>query len=502
MKKALMFTAFLILVAAMISPILAQDWQGKNGIGIRGPFICPLFVGKDFPGNGGKEPFMMGWDGQFYLRYGLTNHWVSDLAVGMATTYDDSTATSSQSFSLNKKDNAAYTLNGLLASLTCNYYFWPEKKMQPYMILGIGVDGWSVKSRTTNEIDHITDFSGKVGAGLNFWLKENFTVDFQARLTYALANIGNDVSSGIVNPNGWGEWKTRPFRGYLEPSIGLTYYLGGSKDTDKDGIPDKKDQCPDTPRGCLVDKTGCPIDSDGDGVCDGLDKCPDTPAGCLVDALGCPMDSDQDGVFDGIDKCPNTKKGCLVDAKGCPLDADADGVCDGIDKCPDTPKGAKVDANGCPMDSDGDGVFDGIDRCPNTPKGTEVDANGCPKNVKPPVKKITLNIKYATNSYEPDPASKKVLDDLAETMKAYTGVTLEVDGFTDDVGNEKHNQTLSEKRAGAVMEYLIQKGVEANRITSIGHGEDPQYFIGDNKTAEGRQMNRRVEINSTEYEPK
>jgi OmpA-OmpF porin, OOP family len=502
MRKALTFTVFLILVATMISPSLAQDWQGRSGLGIRGPIFCPLFVGKDFPTNGGKEPFMMGWDGQFYLRYGITNRIVSDLSIGLATSYDDSTATSSQSFSFAKKDNAAYKLNGMLASLTGNYYFRIESKLQPYVLLGIGFDSWSVKNLNNNEISHVTDLSGKVGGGFNYWFKENLTIDLQARLNYALANVSNDVNAGLVNPNGWGKWKTRAFRAYLEPSIGITYYLGGTKDTDKDGVSDKNDQCPDTPGGCLVDKVGCPLDSDGDGVCDGLDKCPGTPAGCMVDALGCPIDSDQDGVFDGIDKCPNTKKGCLVDAKGCPLDADADGVCDGLDKCPDTPKGAKVDVNGCPMDTDGDGVFDGLDKCPGTLKGTEVDANGCPKNVKAPVQKITLNIKYATNSYEPDPASKKVLDDLAETMKAYTGVKIEISGFTDNAGAEKPNQTLSEKRAGAVMEYLIQKGADAARMSSIGHGEDPQYFVGDNKTAEGRQKNRRVEITSSEFELK
>jgi hypothetical protein len=149
----------LILIFAVFSPVWAQGWQGKSGMGIRGPFICPLFVGKDFPGNGGKEPFMMGWDGQFYLRYGLTSHWVSDLAVGLATSYDDSTATSSQSFSLNKKDNAPTRFMGT-RQFDLKLYFWSERNAT-LCDFGHGCGWLSVKSRTNNEISHITDFSGR-----------------------------------------------------------------------------------------------------------------------------------------------------------------------------------------------------------------------------------------------------------------------------------------------------------------------------------------------------
>src|SRR2546422_1027075 len=84
--------------------------------------------------------------------------------------------------------------------------------------------------------------------------------------------------------------------------------IGKPRDTDSDGVPNKKDRCPDTSKGAVVDATGCPLDTDGDKVFDGLDKCANTPRGAVVDASGCPLDADQDGVFDGIDKCDNTPK--------------------------------------------------------------------------------------------------------------------------------------------------------------------------------------------------
>ena len=92
------------------------------------------------------------------------------------------------------------------------------------------------------------------------------------------------------------------------------------------------------------------------------------------------IDSDKDGIFDNFDKCPNTPRLSKVDKNGCPIDSDKDGVLDYKDKCAKTPKGVSVDKNGCPLDSDGDGVVDYKDECENTLEGFNVNPKGCPLN--------------------------------------------------------------------------------------------------------------------------
>jgi outer membrane protein OmpA-like peptidoglycan-associated protein len=300
------------------------------------------------------------------------------------------------------------------------------------------------------------------------------------------------LAENTISDDGIGGKDITNFKGL----IGYTFGLGGPPpDEDGDGVKNCYDECPNTPKGCKVDGKGCPLDSDGDGVCDGLDQCPDTPKGWAVDANGCPIDSDGDGVPDAIDSCPNTPKGCQVDAKGCPIDSDGDGVCDGIDRCPNTPKGCVVDAYGCPIDSDGDGVCDGLDKCPGTPAGIKVDATGCPPPPPPfmPTKTLVLKgVNFDSDKATLTPASLAVLDGVVAGLKDWPDIRVEIGGHCDATNTHAHNQKLSERRAEAVYQYLLAKGIAANRMTTKGYGETVP--IADNKTKEGRAINRRVEL--------
>jgi len=318
--------------------------------------------------------------------------------------------------------------------------------------------------------------------------------------------------------------------GHIVGSAGLSIFTGpsGFRDADQDGIADKKDACPGTPAGAVVDAVGCPSDSDRDKVYNGLDACPNTIEGAEVDARGCPKDADADGVYDGIDKCPGTATGARVDATGCPTDADADGVPDGPDQCPNTPAGATVDGTGCPVDRDHDGVPDGIDKCPNTPAGTEVDTAGCQRasdtdgdgiddtkdkcpgtaagtrvdaagcpilftEAKTPV--VLRGVTFETGRSALKPDSYTILDIVAASLIANPDIKIEISGHTDNTGSSATNTRLSQARADAVRTYLASKGVSPDRMVAKGYGAS--QAVAPNTTAAGRAQNRRVELRQT-----
>jgi len=285
-------------------------------------------------------------------------------------------------------------------------------------------------------------------------------------------------------------------------TAGLHYAFGGKvHDSDLDGVRDWLDRCPATPIGAKVNANGCPIDTDGDGVFDGLDQCPGTPKGCVVDKKGCSTDTDGDGVCDQLDKCPDTPKGCTVDANGCPVDSDGDGVCDGVDKCPNTVKGCTVDETGCPKDSDGDGVCDGIDVCPNTPAGLRVDPQGCPIEVSEKETQLLdtgtirlQNVNFETRKAVILPGSFVLIDTVAMILQQYPALQIEIGGHTDNVGTAALNDTLSNSRALAVLNYIKQNfpAINSSQFSAKGYGMSRP--IAPNSSALGRAMNRRVEF--------
>lgn len=250
-------------------------------------------------------------------------------------------------------------------------------------------------------------------------------------------------------------------------------------DTDGDGLTDDIDKCPEVAG--LEEFEGCPPpDTDKDGVIDSKDACP-TVYGTIN---GCP-DSDGDGIIDKNDACPKVK-GTLA---GCP-DADKDGIKDSADECPYVagPKATK----GCP-DTDGDGIVDKNDKCP-TEAGIAKN-KGCPEVDEETTSVLIEALKGVQFESGKDVirvSSYPVLNKVVNVMTKHPEFGLKISGHTDSQGNDDLNLDLSKRRAHAVETYLINNGVEADRLNADGYGETVP--VADNGTAAGRAKNRRVEF--------
>jgi OmpA-OmpF porin, OOP family len=305
------------------------------------------------------------------------------------------------------------------------------------------------------------------GLGLTFWLTEQVGLQFQS--TYKHSFDDNRIPNFDVPT-------------HIQHFAGLTFKFGG-KDTDGDGIFDKDDACPE--EFGLKEFQGCP-DSDGDGIADKDDACPNEAG--PKELNGCP-DTDGDGIIDSEDACP-TEPGTKI-MNGCP-DADGDGVADKDDACP-TVAGPKEN-KGCPWpDTDGDGVADKDDACPTVP-GT-VANNGCPEVTDDAMKKLNeygKTILFNSGKASFQKQTIPVLEAMTAILKEYPTAKFSLEGHTDSDGAEAMNQKLSEERAAAVKNFLVENGIAADRLSSKGFGESMP--VDTNKTAKGKANNRRVEV--------
>jgi OmpA-OmpF porin, OOP family len=302
------------------------------------------------------------------------------------------------------------------------------------------------------------------GLGLTYWISEN--VGFSVRSTYK----HSFEDDRVVLPS------------HMQHFAGLTFKFGG-KDTDGDGIYDKDDACPEVAG--LKQFNGCP-DTDADGIADKDDACPEIAG--PAEFNGCP-DTDGDGIADKDDACPEVAG--LKSLGGCP-DTDGDGITDKSDKCPEV-KGPKENA-GCPWpDRDGDKVLDKDDKCPDV-AGT-IANNGCPEVSDEVVKKLNdyaKTILFDTGKSTFLQQTYPVLQSIAAILKEYPSSKFSIEGHTDSDGKDAANQKLSEDRAGAVRNYLVENGIASERLSSVGFGESKP--IDTNKTKAGKANNRRVEV--------
>ncbi len=367
-----------------------------------------------------------------------------------------------------------------------------------------------------------------LGIGVKYDLTENWVLGFETGIRIVFDDYMDGVSAS-GNP--------RKGDTYSITALTATYRFPYAADSDRDGVPDNADACPNA-KGS-ADTKGCP-DSDADGLADNVDACPDmkgerTTQGCpdsdgdgisdkgdvcpddkgTLATAGCP-DRDKDGIADSKDECPDAfgvsmYKGCpdtdgdgLKDSEdqcpneagemahnGCPFkDRDRDGVKDSDDKCPDA--AGKPDTNGCP-DTDFDGVANYLDKCPDD--AGAADNNGCPA-LNDTDKKVLEAAIYGVQ-FEPGKSVIKstsfgILNQVAEVMQRNAAYNLAITGHTDSDGAEASNQRLSEARAKACFDYLATKGVTAQRMQHNGFGENKP--VADNATKDGKTKNRRVEF--------
>ena len=208
-------------------------------------------------------------------------------------------------------------------------------------------------------------------------------------------------------------------------------------------------------------------------------------------------DRDGDGILDDVDKCPDDPedKDGFEDSDGCPdPDNDRDGVPDVQDACPDVPGLRQFD--GCP-DRDKDDVPDNVDKCPDTAGPAENE--GCPF-LQPPLVtierdklRLKANVLFETGEARIQRQSYPVLDEVAKVLAEHPQVQpVQIEGHTDNVGSRRYNLDLSSRRARAVMDYLVKKGIDQKRLRAQGFGFDQP--IGTNNTPLGRARNRRVEF--------
>lgn len=349
--------------------------------------------------------------------------------------------------------------------------------LTPYVYFGFG-------NQYMNEVH---DLKAQTGLGLDIRTGEHIVI--YARADYVFTTNKESIC-------------------YVHPHVGLKYRFTTKHDMDKDGIVDEEDRCPEVFG--LAALKGCP-DKDGDGVADIDDKCPDVKG--LVALQGCP-DRDGDGITDADDRCPDAAgskalNGCpdkdkdgiadiddncpdvagIAKFKGCP-DTDGDGIMDKDDACPTV--AGLVALKGCP-DLDGDGITDLEDKCPTVP-GT-IKNKGCPDMTeveREQVIKIGKAIYFATNKDIIKKESEAPLNELALILSKYPKMLMQIEGNTDNVGNDEFNLKLSQARAEAVKKYLVGKGIAEDRLTAVGYGETKP--IADNKTAAGKAQNRRVDL--------
>ena len=386
MKRIKISLASLALVAA-VGSVQAQDENSKWAIGF-GINAVDIRTPHQF------GDFLKDWGGTKDLNIlpAVTKLSVARyIGAGFSAEIEGSLNKIKEGFDGYSEDKSFWSAN-LQAKYALRRLFTTESGwFDPYIKVGGGYTAY--ESRFD---DKEGGFKALAGGGINFWFTDHLGVNLQTGYHHGFQKNGTD---------------------YFQHSAGIVIKFG-SKDTDKDGIPDNKDACPEVAG--LKEFNGCP-DTDGDGIADKDDKCPDV-AGPAENG-GCPWpDTDGDGVLDKDDLCPEVAG--PASNKGCPE--------------PDEKE---------------------------------------QKQLNQYAKTILFDTGKATIKFQ----SAEVLNQIINVLKKYPNSRFRIEGHTDSTGKKAKNMTLSQNRADAVKVYLIQGGIDAGRLESQGFGPDRPIASNKNK---------------------
>lgn len=326
--------------------------------------------------------------------------------------------------------NARYKFsNGIVLSETT--------RLQPYAFAGLGY-------LNDNKVNSV---NGLFGGGAKFGISKRISLYAHAGIMSGAGVKTVNLDPTTLEPE-WQKYRDNLWSGI----VGIEIALGGSKDSDHDGVPDKRDKCPNTKRDVFVDEHGCPIDSDGDGVIDHLDNCP-TVAGSLA-TDGCP-DGDGDGVPDKDDQCPDVK--------------------------------GKKEFNGCPDPKEKSETAQRLEPSKMTAEQALQSGNTRVLDIKVKSVYFVVDQSYLTDY------SKNKIANMVDMLLKNPAYLVRLWGYTDDLASAEYNQTLSEKRAESVVTFMTSMGFSRDRIVAVdGMGEANP--AAPNNSEQNRKLNRRVEF--------
>ena len=386
MKRIKISLASLALIAT-VGSVQAQDENNKWSIGF-GVNTVDIRSPHDF------GQFLKDWGGPNDLNVlpAITKLSVARyIGAGFSAEVDGSLNKIKKGFWGKSEDESFWAVNAQAKYALRRLFTTESGWFDPYLKLGAGYASYT--STYTNEDSGVKLLAG---GGINFWFTDHLGLNIQTGYHHGFQKNATD---------------------YFQHSAGIVIKFG-AKDTDKDGIPDKDDACPDVAG--LKEFNGCP-DTDGDGVADKDDKCPDVVG--PAENGGCPWpDTDGDGVLDKDDLCPN--------------------------------EAGPASNNGCPEPNDDD-----------------------QKRLNQYAKTILFDTGKATIKFE----SAEVLNQIINVLKKFPKSRFRIEGYTDSVGKKQKNIELSQNRADAVKIYLIQGGIDQSRLESKGYGPEKPIASNKNK---------------------